>query len=179
MVGAALISLFLENNRVRRALFPPFLRKLMVRTSTSAEEQANQLAPSEALYGSVLNTFNNNDPYHHAHVNGRVFLIAYSFMLLILVSCYTGAVANLLAQNHISLVMPKVPFSQSKAHEYLAAGVRAAPHSSLAIVKGASSCIFVCKLWVCRCQPMFLTLCPSSSSSSRSRFYKSALQSEG
>jgi hypothetical protein len=79
-----------------------------------------------------------NDAYHQPHVTGRIFLIVYSFMLLILVSSYTGAVANLLAQNHIELAMSKVPFSRSDAYRYLLSGVRASPPSALAIVRGTS-----------------------------------------
>ena len=123
MLAAAVISLLLESGNARRALFPKALRKHMVQPADAeADAEAGTISPGDALYGSVLNVVNNNDAYQIGRVGGRAFLIAYSFLLLILVSCYTGAVANLLARNHIQLVMDKVPFgkvrTRARAHTH-------------------------------------------------------------
>ena len=131
-------SVLLGNDDIRRRLIPGALHRHLVAMKTPAEDTCVQIAAEDALYGAILNSFQMNDAYHQSHATGRVFLVVYSFMLLILVSSYTGAVANLLARNHIELAMPDVPFSRQDAFRYLGSGVRASPDSTLAIVKGTS-----------------------------------------
>ena len=136
---AAGVSLVLQSPRTRRALYPRCLRGRLV--AAGAEEDFGQLSPGDALYGAALNTFNSSDTGVHTTLGGRVFVVMYSMLLLVIVSSYTASVAHRLGQKHIELLMAKVPYGDASAspHRFLAAGLAASDKGALGILRGGST----------------------------------------